>query len=194
MNRRYRLTALVALELAMGGCAGTYPKFPEAATDEYRRTKFVVVQFCLPSDSGVEILSMGRVSRWGYDSYQRSASSGARRVLDRTSLNQPVFEDVGANRPIDLVATTARRNELEFIFIPPKEIPAGWTEWLAPTTAAAPHSNASVRIVNGQPFERVEIPAHAPRVRYRLRSYEDQQSEGRQMFGTFRPNNLPPCK
>ena len=87
-----------------------------------------------------------------------------------------------------------RRNGLEFIYIPPKQILLGWTEWFAPTSVAAVGSNARLRILNGQSFERVEIPPDAPRVRYRVRSYEDEQSEVQQMFQTFRPNSLPSCK
>ena len=194
MQCRHLLMALAALPLALGGCAGLYPKFPEAATDEYRRTRFVVVQFCLPLDLRADVLSMGRVSRWGFKSYQRSMGSGARKSRDRTFFDQPVFEDVGPNRPIDLIAATARRNGLEFIYIPPKQILLGWTEWFAPTSVAAVGSNARLRILNGQSFERVEIPPDAPRVRYRVRSYEDEQSEVQQMFQTFRPNSLPSCK
>lgn len=186
--------ALAALQLALGGCSVLYPKFPETGTDEYRRTRFVVLQFCLPSDFRADVLSIGRVRRWGFESYQRSMGGGAKGIRDRTLFDQPVFEDVGANRPIDLIAATARRNDLEFIYIPPKEIPLGWTEWFAPTSAAAAGSNAKLRILNDQPFERVEIPPDAPRVRYRVRSYEEKQSEDQQLIHGFRANSLPSCK
>ena len=194
VQRRHWFNFQVTLALALGGCAGIYPKFPEPATDEYRRTRFVVVQFCLPSEFPADVLSTGRVTRWGYEPYQRSMGGGAIRIRDRTYFDQPVFEKAGAERPIDLLAVTARRNDLEFIFMPPKEIPVDWTEWFTPTSVAEARSNSMLRILNGQSFERVATPPDAPRVRYRLRSYEDEQAEGRQVFRTFRPNSIPSCK
>ncbi len=190
MYRKLQFALPTLLLLGLTGCSAPYPPRPQTGTAEYRQTKFVVIQYCLPSAPNVKILSLGTVDRWGYEAWQRSYGSGAREVTDRTSANQPVFVRSTDKRPIDLLAVTTWRDDIEFVYVPPRDIGNSWTEWLPPTAAAPAQSNAKYRILYNQPYEKVAIPVDAPRVRYRLRSYEDEQAESLVMS---RRNSQLPC-
>jgi hypothetical protein len=181
-----RIGWVAALLVNVGGCSMFYPPRPQIGTEEMRRTAFVVTQYCLPvSEPHTVWLSIGEVRRWGYAAYQRSYGSGSVGVSARTVSGQPVFESLTYQRPIDLLATSVRLHDLEYVYLPPAHISGeSWSRWLAPSSMVSADANVRWRILYEKDYERLPVPGQAPKIRYRLRAFID---------GNPKPEAVPSC-